>query len=127
MAIKFNSAAEIYETIMSGQDLYCLDTKEFFTMFDDLYIAIHVVDKSKLKSYAEIASDYGERSIYDEIPGYADVLEPNIITPDGDVVSPGDDDYEDVDIAEYDPSNIIEALSDLAGKDFINANVADLL
>ena len=49
----FNSAKEICDTIMSGQDLYCLDTGEFFTMFDDMLIAIYNITEGELYYYAK--------------------------------------------------------------------------
>ena len=126
--ITFNSAKEIYNTIMSGQDLYCLDTEEFFTQIDETLVAIYVMDIGELQYYIKKCEPGDPIHLDEIIPQLAtEILEPNIITPDGDVITPDDPEYDEVDLADYDPSDIIAALSDLPGKKFIYADVDSLL
>lgn len=122
----FNSAKEIYDTIMSGQDLYCLDTGEFFTVFDEMCIAIYNITEGELCYYAKKfdESDYNYSHIDDAISQLPTaVLEPNIITADGITISPEDPEYENADARVFDYSNVVDMLSDLSGKRFINADI----
>ena len=123
----FNSAEEIYNTIMY-HDLYCLDTEEFFTQINDALVAIYAMSKGELLYYIKKCEPGDPMHLDELIPELAtEVLEPNIITPDGDVISPDDPEYDEFDLADYDPSYIIAALSDLPGKKFIYADVDSLL
>lgn len=125
--ITFNSAQDIYNMITSGQDLYCLDTQEFFTSIDDYNVAIYALSEQELMNYADACIGTDAAHIDEVIPQLAtEILEPDIITNDGVVISPVDSGYMDADLAEYDPSNVVDMLSDLVGRRFIYAMVDDL-
>ena len=122
----FNSVKEICDTILSGQDLYCVDTGEFFTSVDEMYIAIYSITDTELAYYAKKfdESDYDYSHIDDAIPQLpTEILEPNIITADGITISPEDPEYENADARIFDYSNVEDMLSDLSGKRFINADI----
>ena len=102
----FNSAKEICDTILSGQDLYCVDTGEFFTSVDEMYIAIYSITDTELAYYAKKfdESDYDYSHIDDAIHQLPT-------------------EYEDADARVFDYSNVVDMLSDLSGKRFINADI----
>lgn len=129
--MKFNHSSDIYCTLMSGQDLYCPEVEKLFTGFDETNIAVRKVPQSALLPLATAAKEHNCWSVYGEIPGRPDdFLAPYIITTDEQIISPEEaEKYWDLDmnILDYDPSNIFAELDRLVGKEFIEANVTDLV
>lgn len=115
--VSFNSAEEIYDVLVGqDQDLYCIDDEIYMFHYGQSgSIAYYYLDMEELMELVAQADEVGE--------GYIGGL----LGPGGYIVDT--DNYEDDPNIEYDESitEILEFLADFVGKEFLYANVDDLI
>lgn len=125
--ITFNSAEEIYDVIHSGQDLYCIDDEIYLFDYNAVgAIAYYYLDMEELMELAQQADGYIASALGPG--GY--IIDMNLISPDGEIIEYGDSDFDlnyNKSGYELDPSDIYDFLERFVGKEFIYANVDDLI
>lgn len=125
--VTFNSAEEIYDVIHSGQDLYCIDDEIYLFDYNAVgAIAYYYLDMEELMELAQQADGYIASALGPG--GY--IIDMNLISPDGEIIEYGDSDFDlnyNKPGYELDPSDIYDFLERFVGKEFIYANVDDLV
>lgn len=115
--VTFNSAEEIYKVLTSdSQDLYCLDDEMYLFSYNLAgAIAYYYLDMKELMQLVAEAQSTGE--------GYIGAL----LGPGGYIIDT--DNYDENPNIEYDEdiTEILAFLENLVGKEFLYANVADLV
>ena len=114
--VTFKSAMDIYATLDSNQDLYCIDDGIYMFLYNAAgAIAYYYLGMKKLMELAAEAEANGE----DYIAG--------LLGPGGYIIDT--DNYEDdMDIeGDDDITAILEFLEDFVGKEFLYANTNDLV